>query len=99
MHEQKCNLAAAVEWVSNLHDRVVDLFLSTMREVPSFRDPTIDKQISVYIDGLGNWVRGHYCWSFEVSFLNNTFVIFTEDILEREVLRKEWTGSPIHQTD
>ena len=69
MLEQKCPLTAAIQWISNLHDEIVQRFLSTLREVPSFGDPVIDKQVLAYIDGLGNWVRANDCWSFEVSFL------------------------------
>ena len=67
MLEQKCDIAAAVDWISNLHDEIVQGFLSSLKEVPSFGDPVIDSQVSTYIDGLGNWIRANVCWSFEVS--------------------------------
>ena len=77
MHEQECNLAAAVEWISHLHDQVANNFLSTLKEVPSFGDPAIDKQVSAYVQGLGNWARANYCWSFEVSSSKKLHTIFS----------------------
>lgn len=69
MHERKCNLTFALEWISELHDRLVETFLSTLKTVPSFDNLTLDKQVSTYVDGLGNWVRANDTWSFEVRGL------------------------------
>ena len=69
MHERECDLAAAVGWISDMHDNRAERFLSTLREVPSFGDSEIDDQVSAYIDGLGNWVRANDSWSFEVSHM------------------------------
>lgn len=66
MHERKCDLTRALEWISDLHDRLADGFLSTLEEVPSFENSVLDKQVSTYVDGLGNWVRANDTWSFEV---------------------------------
>ncbi|KAK7688467.1 Delta(6)-protoilludene synthase [Cerrena zonata] len=65
MHERNCNLNTALEWISGLHDRLVEIFLSTFKTVPSFGNHDLDKQVSTYIDGLGNWVRANDTWSFE----------------------------------
>ena len=66
MHEQNCGLIEAVEWISGLHDRVVDKFLTTMKELPSFGSPSLDKDVAIYVDGLANWARSNERWSFEV---------------------------------
>lgn len=67
MRERKCSLASAVEWIVNLHDNIVNTFLSTIKTIPSFGDPIVDEKISIYIDGLGTWVRANEAWSFEVG--------------------------------
>ena len=69
MHDQNCSLIEAVEWISDLHDRVVDNFLTTMKDLPSFGDPSLDKDVAVYVDGLAKWVRSNERWSFEVIYI------------------------------
>ena len=66
MREHKCGLADAMEWISGLHDELVDKFLSTLKKLPSFGDPVLDKKVATYVDGLGNWMRSNEAWSFEV---------------------------------
>jgi hypothetical protein len=58
------DLDDALEWISRLHDSLVARFFLDARCMPSWGD-TVDPQISVYIAGLGNWVRANDCWSFE----------------------------------
>ncbi|TFK38579.1 terpenoid synthase [Crucibulum laeve] len=64
MREHKLNLQDAVNWIGRYADSCVDKFLSEMRHVPSF-GPEIDEKVKIYIDGLGQWVRGSDDWSFE----------------------------------
>ena len=66
MHEQNYSLTDAMKWISNLHDELADKFLSTLKELPSFGDPVLDKEVATYVGGLGNWVRSNEAWSFEV---------------------------------
>ncbi|KAK7691175.1 hypothetical protein QCA50_006278 [Cerrena zonata] len=65
MHEHKCDLPSAMEWISDLNDRLVEDVLSALKEVPSFGNPAFDEQVAAYVDGLGNWVRAHDSWCFE----------------------------------
>ena len=69
MHERKCDLISALEWISDLHDGLVKTFLSTLKKVPSFGEQSLDNQVATYVDGLGNWVRANDTWSFEVRHM------------------------------
>ena len=69
MHEQNYSLTDAMKWISDFNDKLVDTFLSTLKELPSFGDPTLDKDVAMYIDGIANWVRSNDSWSFEVRQL------------------------------
>ncbi|KAJ7509058.1 terpenoid synthase [Mycena galericulata] len=58
------NLDGALSWISELHDSLVARFLLDAKDIPSW-GPVLDPQVSLYIEGLGNWVRANDCWSFE----------------------------------
>jgi hypothetical protein len=30
----------------------------------------VDREVRIYLDGLGNWVRANDTWSFEVCFFH-----------------------------
>jgi Delta6-protoilludene synthase len=64
MLQEKTDLNGAMTFISNMHDRLLEKFLNTARDLPSFGEP-IDGWILRYIDGLGNWVRASDAWSFE----------------------------------
>ncbi|KAF9461959.1 terpenoid synthase [Collybia nuda] len=61
MNERKIGLHAALQWISNLHDRLAAEFLEAYKKLPS----PINPDVATYVDGLGNWVRGNDVWSFE----------------------------------
>lgn len=67
MHEHKCDLPTAVQWISDLNDRLVEEVLATLKKLPSFGCLVFDQQASKYIEGLCNCVRAHDSWCFEVS--------------------------------
>lgn len=62
MHERKVELKAALQWISDLHDTLVDKFLEAYKKLPSSMDP----DVATYVNGFCNWVRGNEAWSFEV---------------------------------
>jgi hypothetical protein len=68
MHELKTSLDGALEWISRLHDDLVDTFLEEFQNVPSWNMSSLDMQVARYIDSLGNWVRANDTWSFEVGW-------------------------------
>ncbi|KAJ6465600.1 terpenoid synthase [Mycena vitilis] len=65
MHSLNVDLARALQWISDLHDRVVETFLLHFSQVPHYSDPELDRQVSDFIHGIGNWVRANEVWSFE----------------------------------
>lgn len=67
MKEKQTDLNGALEWIGELHDQLADQFLSDFAQLPSFGEPTLDAEVAIYADGLGNWVRANDKWSFEVS--------------------------------
>ena len=66
MHEQGLGLQDAISWISDMHDRLLDFFVYSSNNIPSSGDLESDEQVLEYIDRLGNCVRAHDCWSFEV---------------------------------
>lgn len=59
MANEKTDLAGALQWISNIHDEIVDRFLSTRQDVLNKRNGVpswgkeIDDQVAAYVDGLG----------------------------------------------
>ena len=64
MHEHGLELQGALEWLGAFMETKTTRFLSIMKDLPSW-DTEDNKKLKVYIDGLGNWVRGNECWSLE----------------------------------
>ena len=69
MKNLNLNLNDAIQWLSDYNDQSIDNFMRVRKLVlhqegfPSWGQH-IDSQISDYIDGLGNWIRGHDEWEF-----------------------------------
>ncbi|KAJ7474115.1 terpenoid synthase [Mycena latifolia] len=64
MHQYNMNPQQAMNWISDLHDEIVDEFLALWESIPTFGG-TLDREVRTYADGLGNWVRANDAWSFE----------------------------------
>jgi hypothetical protein len=64
MLQEKTDVHGAMRYISDMHDRLADLFLENYKKLPSWGEP-IDSWASRYVDGLGNWVRANDAWSFE----------------------------------
>ncbi|KAF8174884.1 terpenoid synthase [Pholiota molesta] len=64
MHERNLDLQGALDWLDRYANGIVSCFLSDLRRVPSW-GPEVDARVRVYIDGLGQWVRGNDDWSCE----------------------------------
>lgn len=58
------DLETALNTMDMFNRQTVTSFLSTTRLLPSW-GKEIDAEVKFYIDGIGNWVRGEDCWSFE----------------------------------
>ncbi|KAJ7834026.1 terpenoid synthase [Mycena olivaceomarginata] len=64
------DIAGAIKWISHRNDELVGRFLETKEDILNHRNGVpswgedIDIQVAKYIDGLGQWIRGHDEWSF-----------------------------------
>ncbi|KAK4445273.1 terpenoid synthase [Podospora aff. communis PSN243] len=64
MHQMGLSPQAAIDWIADWVDGIVQDFLQCRADLPSW-GPEIDAQVNKYVDGLGAWVRGNDHWSFE----------------------------------
>ncbi|KAG1847828.1 terpenoid synthase [Suillus subalutaceus] len=64
MHELDTNVNGAILWVTDRHTKTEKKYFEAMAAIPKWGEP-IDSQVREYCDGLGNWVRANYDWSFE----------------------------------
>ncbi|PPQ95114.1 hypothetical protein CVT25_011657 [Psilocybe cyanescens] len=64
MRDYSLDLQEAFDWLGEYTDGVVERFLSNQQRVPSWGSE-IDERVQMYIDGLGQWVRGNDDWSCE----------------------------------
>jgi hypothetical protein len=67
MEEKQTDVNGTLKWIGDVHDQIAEQFLADYKQVPSFGDLTLDAEVAIYTDGLGNWVRANDKWSFEVS--------------------------------
>ncbi|KAK7021182.1 isoprenoid synthase domain-containing protein [Favolaschia claudopus] len=69
MVNEHTDIAGGIQWISDYHDEIVERFLRVREDVinqngfPSW-GTDIDDQVAKYIDGLGQWIRGHDEWNF-----------------------------------
>uniref|UniRef100_A0A8H7XMK6 Terpene synthase n=1 Tax=Psilocybe cubensis TaxID=181762 RepID=A0A8H7XMK6_PSICU len=64
MRDYNLDLQSALNWMDTYTSRVIERFLSNQARMPSW-GPDIDARVRMYIDGLGQWVRGNDDWSCE----------------------------------
>ncbi|KAG6867045.1 hypothetical protein C0993_007245 [Termitomyces sp. T159_Od127] len=64
MHRENFALDQAMEWIGDYASRRVQNFLDDFGYVPDLGEE-FRGDAKRYLDGLGNWVRAHDCWSFE----------------------------------
>ncbi|KAK7021884.1 hypothetical protein VNI00_017173 [Paramarasmius palmivorus] len=65
MNLYQIDIQGALDRVASLHDQLSREFLEALPTVPTFEDPAINSEVSIYVEGLGNWVRANDCWCFE----------------------------------
>ncbi|KAF8175944.1 isoprenoid synthase domain-containing protein, partial [Mycena galopus ATCC 62051] len=62
--EHNIGIQEAVKYLGTLHDQIKASFLDAAQNLPSWGEPTAT-EVRRYVDGIGNWVRANYEWSFE----------------------------------
>ena len=65
MHQFQMDIQSAINWISQLHDKHAAEFLECWKDIPTFGGP-VDREIRIYLDTVGNWIRAYDCWTFEV---------------------------------
>ena len=66
MHQEGVDLQTAVDFVGNMCKQSIDRFNEDRANLPSW-GPEIDRDVSIYVDGLANWIVGSLHWSFETE--------------------------------
>ena len=66
MHQEGVDLQTAVDFVGNMCKQSIDRFNEDRARLPSW-GPEIDREVSIYVDGLANWIVGSLHWSFETE--------------------------------
>ncbi|KAF7357309.1 Terpene cyclase [Mycena sanguinolenta] len=74
MRTENLSLVDTLDWISSLHDKLVQKFLDAFHQVPHYNDPEINRQVAEFAAGLGNWVCGYELWPFEVRRDHNVSV-------------------------
>lgn len=66
MLELGLDIGSAMGWASAYHTKLKERFINGLAKIPSW-GPSTDILVKKYLDGLGNWVRASYCWSFDIE--------------------------------
>lgn len=64
MKQQGLDLQSAVDFIGRLCKQSIDRFVEQRANLPSW-SPEVDRQVSIYVDGLADWIVGSLHWSFE----------------------------------
>lgn len=66
MSELNLDLQGAFDWLASVHGSKIAHFFETWSEAKKLTwGPEVDAEMTVYLDGLANWVRANDCWNFE----------------------------------
>ncbi|THH12036.1 hypothetical protein EW146_g7845 [Bondarzewia mesenterica] len=59
IHEKGTDVHGALQWVEQYHDTLAREFLEIQQHIP------LSEEVEQYVWGIGNWLKGVYCWHFE----------------------------------
>jgi hypothetical protein len=57
------DLQSAVNFTGDMCDAAIQRFLENQANLPSWT-PEIDKQVSLYVQGVADWMPGSLYWSY-----------------------------------
>lgn len=66
MHQEKVDVQTAMDIAGDMFKENMDRFFLERDNLPSW-GPEIDKQVDLFVDGLGYWISGNINWSFETE--------------------------------
>ncbi|KIK17354.1 hypothetical protein PISMIDRAFT_111694 [Pisolithus microcarpus 441] len=64
MFELGLDRSGAMSWAAAYHAEIEAKFINGLLKLPSW-GATLDAQIKQYLNGIANWARANYCWSYE----------------------------------
>ncbi|KAI5998081.1 terpenoid synthase [Pisolithus albus] len=64
MFELGLDRSGAMSWAAAYHTEIEAKFINGLLRLPSW-GATLDEQIKQYLNGIANWARANYCWSYE----------------------------------
>ena len=64
MAENGSNLQEAADRAGVLFGDIMNRFIAEREQLPSW-GPDLDRDVSRYVDAIGDWIVGNLCWSFE----------------------------------
>jgi hypothetical protein len=63
MNQKDLTINEAIDYVAELCEKSMNRFVETRSKVPSWGE-VIDKEVSIYLDGLQHWMSGVLDWYF-----------------------------------
>lgn len=66
MNERGIDLQSAFNFVGELCKQSIDRFTECREQLPSW-GPKIDRDVTIYIEGLADWIVGSLHWSFDTE--------------------------------
>jgi len=79
MHHQSLPLQSAVDFVGELCKQSIDRFVvdrAALSELSPMWGAKIDRDVSVYVEGLASWIVGSLHWSVGFPFFNSVIRLF-----------------------
>lgn len=66
MRQHNLDVQAAINMIGKMCKAATERFVNDRKQLPSW-GPEIDRQVSLYCDGLQDWIVGTLNWSFETE--------------------------------
>nr|BBH51499.1 putative sesquiterpene synthase [Clitopilus sp.] len=66
MRNRNMSLQQASNYIGQHCETLMDRFVSSQVRLPSW-GPVVDREVRLYIQGLGAWIKGNLDWSFETQ--------------------------------
>ncbi|KAG6330338.1 hypothetical protein ID866_8752 [Astraeus odoratus] len=64
IHELGLDRSGAMAWAAAYHSEIEAKFINGLFSLPSWGS-SLDSQLKEYLNGIANWARANYCWSYE----------------------------------
>lgn len=92
MFELGLDRSGAMSWAAAYHAEIEAKFINGLLKLPSW-GATLDAQIKQYLNGIANWARANYCWSFTLQGQTRSKYARTEYCRCRLVALSSWNNA------